>query len=145
MTSHKVLVLDANILIRAVLGKKVRILLEQFSSSIRFFTPEICFDDAEKYLPLIFEKRHLPPEPALDVLSRVSKIVQTIDADIYDAYSEEAKQRIAIRDLDDWPVVATALALDCPIWTEDSDFFGLGIPTWTTDRIHLFMTSPPTD
>ena len=43
------------------------------------------------------------------------------------------------RDLDDWPIVATALTLDCPIWTEDKDFFGSGMPTWTTDRIHLFL------
>ncbi len=139
--ARKSLVLDANILIRAVLGKKVRTLLEQFSASVCFFAPDVCFEDAEKYLPLIFEKRNLPPEPALEVLARVSRIVQTIDLTIYDVYVTEAKQRIAIRDVDDWPVVATALALDCPIWTEDQDFFGSGIATWTTDRIHLFMAS----
>jgi hypothetical protein len=27
------------------------------------------------------------------------------------------------RNEDDWPVLATALALNCPIWTEDADFF----------------------
>ncbi len=43
------------------------------------------------------------------------------------------------RDLNDWPIVATALTLDCPIWTEDKDFFGSGMSTWTTDRIHLFL------
>ncbi len=35
------------------------------------------------------------------------------------------------------------LVLDCPIWTEDSDFFGTGVATWTTDRIHLFVTLRP--
>lgn len=42
-------------------------------------------------------------------------------------------------DINDWPVVATALTLNCPIWTEDKDFFGSGLPVWTTDRIHLFF------
>jgi hypothetical protein len=36
-------------------------------------------------------------------------------------------------------VLATALALRFPIWTEDSDFFGAGIATWTTDRVELFL------
>ena len=142
MALHKTLVLDANILVRAVLSTKVRTLLEQFSSTIRFFAPDVCFDDAEKYLPRIFEKRALPAEPALEVLTEISRIVQTVEAEIYGDYREEAIQRIAIRDPDDWPIVATALALNCPIWTEDADFFGSGIATWTTDRIHLFV--PPT-
>ena len=39
----------------------------------------------------------------------------------------EALARIEIRDPRDWPI----LALDHPIWTEDQDFFGTGVPTWT--------------
>ncbi|WP_226859844.1 PIN domain-containing protein, partial [Acidithiobacillus ferriphilus] len=34
-----------------------------------------------------------------------------------------AKARIARRDERDWPAVAASLLLDCPIWTEDRDFF----------------------
>jgi hypothetical protein len=32
-----------------------------------------------------------------------------------------------------------ALLLGLPIWTEDQDFFGSGIATWTTDRVELFL------
>ena len=39
----------------------------------------------------------------------------------------------------DWPVVATALMLAAPIWTEDQDFFGSGIATWTSNRIELYL------
>ena len=145
MAPGRILVLDANILVRAVLGKKVRTLLEECSTNTGFFTPDICFSDAEKYLPLIFEKRNLPSEPALEVLSGVSRIVKVVESGIYGDYREEAEQRIAIRDPDDWPVVATALALNCPIWTEDTDFFGSGVATWTTDRIHLFTVSSATN
>jgi len=53
---------------------------------------------------------------------------------------DETKARIKERDIKDWPVVATALTFNCSIWTEDQDFFGTGIATWTTDRIHLFLT-----
>jgi predicted nucleic acid-binding protein len=41
--------------------------------------------------------------------------------------------------VDDWPVVALALLLECPIWTEDADFFGTGVATWTSNRVHLYF------
>lgn len=44
-----------------------------------------------------------------------------------------------MRDEEDWPVLATALALEYPIWTEDADFFGTGIATWTTDRVEMLL------
>ncbi|WP_415630048.1 PIN domain-containing protein [Nocardioides dubius] len=31
------------------------------------------------------------------------------------------------------------MALDCPVWTEDQDFFGAGVPTWTTDRVEIYL------
>jgi hypothetical protein len=36
-------------------------------------------------------------------------------------------------------VLAAALALGCAIWTEDTDFFGCGVATWTTDRVELYL------
>ena len=45
----------------------------------------------------------------------------------------------ASRDASDWPIVATALLLDSPIWTEDRDFFGAGIATWTSNKIELYL------
>ncbi len=139
MTTGKRVVLDANILIRAVLGTKVRQIIEQFYESAQFFTPEVCFNDARKYLPPLFAKRDLPVDDALIVLEKLTCFVQSINYNLYQMYELEAKQRIAKRDINDWPIVATALLLDCPIWTEDVDFFGVGIATWTSDRIHLYL------
>jgi hypothetical protein len=45
------------------------------------------------------------------------------------------------RDEDDWPVLAAALTFGCPIWTEDTDFFGCGVATWTTDRVELYLAT----
>ena len=44
------LVLDANILMRAVLGRRVRELLERYEDSATFYSPDVCFDDARHYL-----------------------------------------------------------------------------------------------
>lgn len=139
MPSLEPLVLDANILIRAVLGNKVSHLLVNFGRSVEFFVPDVCVEDAEKYLPIIFKKRAISSEPALTVLSKLKRLLQIVDKNFYQERADEAKQRIKNRDIQDWPVVATALILNCAIWTEDQDFFGSGIPVWTTDRIHLFF------
>ncbi len=139
MPTNKQIVLDANILIRAVLGRKVRELLESYIATTQFFTPDVCYLDAEKYLPPLFEKRNLPVREALDVLEQLTCLIEVMDNDLYSFHEEEAKQRIAIRDINDWSIVALALTLDCPIWTEDTDFFGVGIATWTSDRIHLYL------
>ena len=140
MQTNKIIVLDANILIRAVLGKKVRGILEKYAFTTQFVTPDICYHDARKYLPPLFEKRHLPVQNALDVLEGLNCLVKVIDASLYSSHEQEAKQRIALRDIDDWPIVALSLMLDCPIWTEDADFFGSGVATWTSDRVHLYLS-----
>ncbi len=140
MQTNKIIVLDANILIRAVLGRKVRGIIEQYAFTTQFVTPEICYQDARKYLPSLFKKRNLPAQNALEVLEGLSCLVKAIDASLYSLYEQEAKQRISLRDIEDWPIVALSLMLDCPIWTEDLDCFGAGVATWTSDRVHLYLS-----
>jgi len=65
--------------------------------------------------------------------------VQPVDRSLYRDFEQLARERIEIRDPDDWPVVAVGLLLDLPIWTEDQDLFGSGVATWTTDRVELFL------
>jgi len=140
MSPH-ILVLDANILIRAVLGNKVRQYLLAFSEEVDFFSPDTCLEEAQKYLPLLFEKRGIASEIPLQVFSKVKNLLKIIDKSIYQERAIEAQLRIKDRDFRDWPAVATALLFNCPIWTEDKDFFGVGLPVWTTDRIHLYFNS----
>ena len=52
---------------------------------------------------------------------------------------DEALKRI--RDPADWPALALALQLECAIWTEDQDFFGTGIPTWTTVTVEIYLAA----
>lgn len=133
------LVLDANILIRAVLGSRVLSLLREYADLVDFPAPDTAFAEAREWLPNILERRHMPVAPALATLDLISGLVQAIECDVYSQYEALARQRIESRDEDDWPVVAAALAFDCPIWTEDTDFFGCGVATWTTDRIEVYL------
>ena len=138
--SNKAIVLDANILIRAVLGKRVRELLAANAGTVQFFAPDVAYDDARKYLPALLEKRGVNSEVALAVLDALESIVQPPELGVYSGLQAQALQRIAMRDADDWPVLACAMTIACPVWTEDADFFGTGIATWTTDRVELYLT-----
>jgi predicted nucleic acid-binding protein len=73
------------------------------------------------------------------VLDEIQVVIGCIDAEIYGPFESTARERLCRRDEEDWPVLATALALECPIWTEDADFFGAGVATWTTDRVELLL------
>ena len=53
MTDQKRLVLDANTLLRAVFGVRVRNLLKAYEDSVWFYAPDICFADARRYIPSI--------------------------------------------------------------------------------------------
>ena len=52
-------ILDANILIRAVLGKRVREILESHSARVRFFAPDTAFPEAREHLPGILLERDI--------------------------------------------------------------------------------------
>lgn len=133
------LILDANILIRAALGSRVLALITGYSDKIEFAAPEVAFEEARENLPGILAKRKVQPDPAIKILDTVGKVVKVIELGSYADFETVARQRLFRRDESDWPILAAALALDCPIWTEDTDFFGCGVPTWTTDRVELYF------
>jgi predicted nucleic acid-binding protein len=145
MEIQRRLVLDANILIRAVLGRRAFDIISANADRVAFFAPDVAHADARRYLPGVLEKRLNDPgatSAALVVLDRLTALVHTVPEETYITARAQALARIGARDPDDWPVLATALVLDCPIWTEDQDFFGTGVPTWTTDRVELFLGKP---
>src|SRR5262245_36801802 len=136
---RRALVLDANILIRAVLGQRVRRILEIHADRISFFLPEAAYAEAEEHLAALVVKRGGDATKALIALKAISALVTMVDDDLYGDFETEARKRLGIRDPEDWPILAAALALDCPIWTEDNDFFGCGVATWTSASIDIFL------
>lgn len=136
----KSLVLDANILIRAVLGQRVRRILAHHAANISFFIPETAYAEAEEHLAALVIKRGGDPAIALRSLRSMAALGTVVGVDVYADHEAEARKRLATRDPDDWPILAAALALSCPIWTEDTDFFGCGVATWTSASIDNFLT-----
>jgi hypothetical protein len=51
------LVLDANILVRAVLGRRVRQIITDHTDRVAFFAPAAAYADARRHLPTLLDKR----------------------------------------------------------------------------------------
>jgi len=136
--SNRALVLDANILIRAVLGIRVRRILENYDS-VSFFVPELALSEAREHLATLVTRRGGDPSKAFRLLEAMLGLVDLVGPDVYGEHETEARKRLGSRDPDDWPILASALALGCPIWTEDTDFFGCGVATWTSNNVEIFL------
>jgi predicted nucleic acid-binding protein len=104
------LVLDANILIRAVLGTRVPWLLDKYAERGEFFAPDSAFREAREELPVILERRAMPVAPGLATLDAISKLLRVVEPETYAPMEALARQRLARRDEDDWPILAAALA-----------------------------------
>ncbi len=137
--ASRALVVDANILVRAVLGKRVRQVFETYAADASFFAPESAYAEAEEHLPALVIRRGGDPEKALTVLRSLGRMVEIVGSEVYGEFEAEARERMGRRDPEDWPILAAALALRCPIWTEDTDFLGCGVGIWTSDRVRMFL------
>ena len=135
----KCIVIDANILVRAVLGVRARELIERYCDSAAFYVAESNVEEAMQYLAELAPRRGIREEVWRESLAAIMVAVQIIPQQELMAVEAEATARIGKRDPNDWPAVAGALQFECPVWTEDEDFFGSGVATWTTATVEIFL------
>lgn len=119
-------------------------IIESYAGTVRFLTAEVAFADARTHLPAILTKRGLAPNAIQlleEILRRLLMLVASVPEAAYADLETEARRRLSGRDEEDWPFLAIAIRMGCPIWTEDQDFFGSGVATWTTNRIEMYLAS----
>ena len=104
-----------------------RRLHEQFSAATIHRLPRLCCC------------RGLNPQICQEAFLSLMEVVQVVDSALLESAREEASQRIL--DPDDWPALVLSLQLECAIWTEDQDFFGTGVATWTTATVERYLKS----
>lgn len=137
MAERKRLVLDANILIRGCLGVRVRALIADSAREVDFFVAEANAAEASGYISELAVRRGLDPQICQEAFLSLMEVVQVVDSTWIETARDEALKRI--RDPADWPALALALQLECAIWTEDQDFFGTGVATWTTATVQRYL------
>jgi predicted nucleic acid-binding protein len=77
-----------------------------------------------------------------DAESTIADAVTVLSRDAYIHRLPDATWRIP-RDPTDAATIALALSLDCGIWTSDRDFFGCGLPVWSTEVLQRYLESLP--
>lgn len=142
------LVVDTNVLVGDLLRSAGRDRLAD--ERIELFLPEQMWEEAKVELPrrvAAFARRHglsntSSGELLASLLEAIEADVAVIVEPVYAAYEAEARAR-SVRDTDDWPLVACALALDAGVWTHDGDLLGTGVPTWTTETVQGWLDRHP--
>jgi len=59
VTGEQCIVVDANILVSAVLGRRVRQLLAEYGDRVLFVSPQVAFVEAGRHLPTLYKYNHL--------------------------------------------------------------------------------------
>jgi len=133
-------VADASTLVAESLRERGEYLLAHADLTLYIAVPtwsEFVYEFGRRLDEMVRHGRFLPEErqavhaDRLALLSRRLTVVAEVE---YGDYEAEARDRIPC-DPNDWPTVALALSLGCGIWTNDQDFFGCGVPVWTTETL----------
>jgi predicted nucleic acid-binding protein len=128
-----VIIVDANILVSTVAGKHTRrVVRDVVTRGINLGAP---IAQAEEAAHVLEAKIGFEAADARRLLGDVLQAIQPLEAAAYANLENTARARLHSRAQSDWPVVAAALALDAAIWSNDRDFFGVGIAVWSTKNM----------
>lgn len=142
------LVVDANILVAELIRKRGRELI--IHPALELYMAQMAWEETCHELAKRVEKmaqkgvfsQEIGQKLLTDAMSLAEVKVSIVPHELYAAYATIARLRIP-RDPDDWFTVALALVLQAGIWTNDRDFLGCGLPTWTTETLmsHLSLSA----
>lgn len=138
----KGLATDANILVAALFGRRTPAILKMYHEAVHLCAPASCFEEARRNAVVIAPKKRVDAAQIEALIDDLSRMIEPVEMHTLAPFEQAARPRIERRDPFDWPVVALALATGYPIWTQDQDFFGCGIATWTTDRVEIYLQQP---
>lgn len=131
------LVVDANPILSALIGGKAR---EAFLSPQieELVTTAHTIGEVESYIPVLARKPKVAAAGVSEGDLRAALAVMPLkvyEREFYQDALEEARRRIADRDPADVDILALALKLEAPIWTNDADFKVAGMDVFSTAEL----------
>ena len=126
------LVADANVLLSAVIGGRAALVLRHEQVE-QVFTPAAAYDEVFEYLGPLATKKRLRLDTLLLTLAALP--ITVVGRSEYEDHVPEAERRIGKRDLDDVDVLALALDLNLPVWSNDNDFEDADVEWHTTAEL----------
>ena len=128
------LITDANILVRCVIGRAMARVDQLQAQRMNLGMTEHALEEVVKVLGQRLDYGRSFIERGL---LRLGARFETVPASIYLPHRSAAERRLRAGGQSDWHVLAAALALGGDIWSEDLDFFGVGVPVWTSANVIL--------
>jgi predicted nucleic acid-binding protein len=126
------LVADANVLLSALIGGRAALALRHDKVE-QVFTPAHAYDEVFEYLPSLAKKKRLELDTLL--LACAALPVTVVERSEYEGKLSTARRRIGKRDPDDVDLLALALTLNLPLWSNDNDFEDAGVEWYTTAEL----------
>ena len=127
------LILDANVVLRNILGKR-RTITRALNHGIALMVPEAQVIEAAKVL---VRKQHISERTSYQLVVDATVSVDVLEMAGLQGAEAAARERLGQRGQPDWPVLAAAMLLDADIWSDDRDFFGVGVPVWCRTTIDI--------
>lgn len=116
------LVLDANILISALLGSRRTIGLIRMGQH-SFYAPRKIVDEVAKYATEICEKSGQTQDEFKDTLAALLVFINVKSPETYSPHLDHSRSLLEKRDMNDAEYLALAFAIQADaIWTNDKDF-----------------------
>jgi predicted nucleic acid-binding protein len=129
---------DANVLLSALIGgQAMRVLRHQAIEEI--LATEVTLAEVQEYAGQLARKRRLSVD--LVLLAAAALPVTTVPRTAYASSLGEARKRIARRDPDDVELLALAIQLKLPVWSNDNDFEDTGVVWHTTASLLAALDS----
>lgn len=122
---------DANVILSAVAGKAaLRIFLEK---DIEIVTTQFNIDEVREYLGVIAGKYEIREE----ILESQLKLLplKIYQQDFYKEFLYSAAKSLSGKDEDDIELLALAMRLKIPVWSNDRDFKHSGVDLYTTAKL----------
>lgn len=130
------LVLDANIMVSALLGKSLPFVIGLFEAGVQLFAPVQQIAETRR---ILVHRLKLPIEQIDVQLERLLAVVEPLHPDLFGKYESKARSRLGPRGQPDWPVLAATYATGAAAWSHDKDLFGSGAPVWRTKVLEREM------
>jgi predicted nucleic acid-binding protein len=131
LTPLKKLAADANVILSAVAGKAaLRVFLKE---DIDIVTTQFNIDEVREYLDVIAEQYGISEE----ILDSQLKLLplKIYPRHSYEDLIQKASKKLSGRDEDDSELLALAMKLKIPVWSNDRDFQHSGIEVITTAKL----------
>jgi predicted nucleic acid-binding protein len=123
---------DANVLLSAVVGGRARDVLTHPSVE-EVLTTASTLAEVQEYLSYLARKKRLSLDTVL--LAAASLPVSVVERPTCASKIAEATRRLGRRDPEDVELLALALHVGVPVWSNDNDFEDAGVEWYTTAEL----------